>query len=122
MTSSMTSCVNSSCDQNHSHEKKIVQVHGPSGDPLHEEADRLAVEGADNKSDYEDTLYLGARGQEIGFNWVDHDDADESKSHTWCPTVKKRIKAHEEKMSWQTRSQKTHAEEFLGSRMQRVHS
>jgi len=46
-----------------------------------------------------------------GFNWVD--DADKSKSHTWCPTVKKRIKAHEEKMSWQTRSRKTHAEEFL---------
>ena len=47
----------------------------------------------------------------MGFNWVD--DADKSKTHTWCPAVKKRIKAHEEKMSWQTRSRKTHAEEFL---------
>jgi len=27
--------------------------------------------------------------------------------------VKKRIKAHEGKMSWQTRSQKTHTEEFF---------
>jgi len=45
------------------------------------------------------------------FNWAD--EADKSKSHTWCLTVKKRIKAHEEKMSWQTRSRKTHAEEFL---------
>ena len=45
------------------------------------------------------------------FNWVD--DADKSKTHTWCPTVKKRVKAHEEKMSWQTRSRKTYAEEFL---------
>ena len=47
------------------------------------------------------------------FNWAD--EADKSKSHTWCSTVKKRIKAHEEKMSWQTRSRKTHAEEFLAS-------
>ena len=47
----------------------------------------------------------------MGFNWVD--DADKSKTHTWCPTVKKRIKAHEEKMSWQTRSRKNHAEKFL---------
>jgi len=45
------------------------------------------------------------------FNWAD--DADKSKSHTWRPTVKKRIKAHEGKMSWQTRSQKTHVEKFL---------
>jgi hypothetical protein len=36
------------------------------------------------------------------FNWAD--EADKSKSHTWCSTVKKRIKAHEEKMSWQTKS------------------
>jgi len=47
----------------------------------------------------------------MGFNWVD--DADKSKSHNWCPTVKKRVKAHEEKMSWQTRSQNTNAEEFV---------
>ena len=45
------------------------------------------------------------------FNWVDN--ADKSKSHTWCPSVQKRIKAHEEKMSWQTTSRKTHAEEFV---------
>ena len=45
------------------------------------------------------------------FNWVD--DTGQPKSHTWCPTVKKRIKAHEEKMAWQMRSRKTHAEEFL---------
>jgi len=43
--------------------------------------------------------------------WVD--DADKSKPPTCCPTLKKCIKAHEEKMSWQTRSRKTHAEEFL---------
>ena len=47
----------------------------------------------------------------MDFNWVD--DADKSKSHTWCPRVKKPIEAHEEKISWQTRSRKTHAEEFL---------
>jgi len=75
----------------------FVEVHGHSGDPLHEEADRLAVEGANKESDDDDILYLGGRGQEMGFNWVD--DADKSKTHTWCPTVKKRIKAHEEKMS-----------------------
>jgi len=79
----------------------FVKVHGHSGDPLHKEADRLAVEGADRESDDEDTSYPGGRGQEMVFNWVD--DADKSKTHTWCPTVKKRIKAHEEKMSWQTR-------------------
>jgi len=89
----------------------FVKVHGHSGDPLHKEADRLAVERADKESDDEDTLYPGGRGQKLVFNWVD--DADKSKSHTSCPTVKKRIKVHEEKMSWQTRSQKTHAEEFL---------
>ena len=75
----------------------FVKVHGHSGDPLHEEADRLAVEGADKESDDEGTLYPGGRGQEMVFNWID--DADKSKSHTWCPTVKKRIKAHEEMMS-----------------------
>jgi len=53
----------------------------------------------------------GGRGQKIVFNWVD--DADKSKPHTWCPTVKKRIKAHEDKMSSQFRSRKAHAEEFL---------
>jgi len=89
----------------------FVKVHGHSGDPLHGEADRLAAEGADKESDDEDTLYPGGWGQGMVFNWVD--DADESKSHTWCPTVKKCIKVHEEKMSWQTRSRKTHAEEFL---------
>ena len=78
---------------------------------LHEEADRLAVEGADKESDNENTLYPGGRGQEMVFNWAD--EADKSKSHTSCSTVKKRIKAHEEKMSWQTRSQKTHAKEIL---------
>ena len=55
----------------------FVKVHGHSGDPLHEEADRLAVEGADKKSDDDDTLYPEGRGQEIVFNWVD--DADKSK-------------------------------------------
>jgi len=63
----------------------FVKVHGHSGDPLHEEADRLAVEGADKKSHDEDTVYPGGRGQEMVFNWVD--DADNSKLHTWCPTV-----------------------------------
>ena len=86
-----------------------LNVH--SGDPLHEEADRLAVEGADKESDNENTLYPGGRGQEMVFNWADA--ADKSKSHTWCSTVKKRIKTHEEKMLWQTRSRKTHNEEFL---------
>jgi len=89
----------------------FVKVHGHSGDPLHEEADRLAVEGADIESDNKDTLYPGGRGQEMVFNWVD--DADKSKLHTWCLSVKKHIKAHEEMMSWQIRSQKSHAKEFL---------
>jgi len=75
----------------------FVKVHGHSGDPLHKETDRLAVKGADKESDDEDTLYPGGRGQEMVFNWVD--DADKSKTHTCCPKVKKRIKAHEEKMS-----------------------
>jgi len=89
----------------------FVKVHGHSGDPLHEEADRLAVEGADKESDNENTLHPGGWGQKMVFNWAD--EADKSKSHTWCSPVKKRIKVHEEKMSWQTRSRKTHAEEFL---------
>jgi len=93
----------------------FVKVHGHSGDPLHEEADRLAVEGADKESDDEDTLYPGGQGPKMGFKWAD--DADKSKSHTWCPTLKERIKAHDQKMSWQTRSQKTHAEEFLARPM-----
>jgi len=59
--------------------------------------DRLAVEGADKESDDEHTLNPGVWGQEMVSNWVD--DADKSKSQAWCPTVKKRIKAHEEKMS-----------------------
>jgi len=88
----------------------VVKLHGLC-DPLHEQADRLAVEGADTESDDEDTLYPRGLGQEMGFNWVD--DADKSKSHAWCPTVKKRIQGHEEKMSWQTRSRKTNTEEFL---------
>ena len=46
----------------------FVKVHSHSGDPLHEEADRLAVEGADKESDDEDTLYPGGQGKEIGFN------------------------------------------------------
>ena len=92
MTSSMIFYLNSSCDQTNPHELFFVKVHGHSGDPLHEEADRLAVEEADKESDNENILYPGGRGQEM---------------------VKKCIKAHEEKMSWQTRSQKTHAEEFL---------
>jgi len=45
----------------------FVKVHGRSGDPLHEEADRLAVEGADKEIDDEDTLYPGGQGQEMGF-------------------------------------------------------
>jgi len=48
---------------------------------------------------------------EMVFNWVD--DAGKPKAHTWCPTVKKHIKAREEKMPWQTRSRKTHAKGFL---------
>jgi len=75
----------------------FVMVHGHSGDSLHEEADRLAVEGAGKESDNENTLYPGGRGQDMVFNWAD--EADISKSHTWCSTVKKRIKAHEEKMA-----------------------
>jgi len=35
----------------------FVEVLGHSGDPLHEEADRLAVEGADKESD-DKTLYI----------------------------------------------------------------
>jgi len=89
----------------------FVKVHGHSSDPLHEEADRLAVEGADKESDDEDILYPGGRVQEMVLNWVD--DAYKSKTRTWCPTVKKRIKAHEEKMSWHTRSRKTYVAEFL---------
>ena len=54
----------------------FVKVHGHSGDPLYEEVDRLAVEGADKENDDDYTLYPGGRGQEMGFNWVD--DADKS--------------------------------------------
>jgi len=109
MTSSMTSCVK--LRSKSSSRILFLKVHGHSGDLLHEEADRLAVEGADKESDDEDTLYPGGRAQEMVFNWVD--DADKPASHTWCPTVKKRIKAHEEEMSWEPRSRKNHAEEFL---------
>ena len=49
----------------------FVKVNGHSGDTIHEEVDRLAVEGADTESDDEDTLYPGGRGQEMVFNWVD---------------------------------------------------
>jgi len=111
MTSSMISCMNSSHDQYHPHDFFFVKVHTHAGDSLHEEVDRLAVEGADKERDDEDTVYPGGRGQKMVLNWVD--DADKSKLHTWCPIVKKRIKAHEEKMSWQPRSRKTRAEEFL---------
>ena len=52
-------------------------------EPLHEEVDRLAVEGADKESDDEDILYLGGRGQEMGFNCVD--DADKSKNTHLVP-------------------------------------
>ena len=41
----------------------FVNVHGHSGDPLHEEADRLAVEGANKESDNENTLYPGGRAR-----------------------------------------------------------
>ena len=71
----------------------------------------VATHSTKRESDNENTLYSGGRGQEMVFNWAD--EVDKSKSHTWCSTVKKRIKAHEEKMSWQTRSRKNHAEEFL---------
>jgi hypothetical protein len=76
----------------------FVKVHGHSGDPLHdsEEADRLAVEGADKESDNKNTLYPGDQGQQMVFNWAD--EADKSKSHTWCSTVKKHIKAQESKI------------------------
>ena len=37
----------------------FVKVYGHSGDPLHEEADRLALKGADKESDEKDTLYPG---------------------------------------------------------------
>jgi len=80
----------------------FVKVHGHSGDPLHEEADRQAETGADKESDDTDILYPGGRGQEMVFKWVD--DTSKPKSHTWCPTVKKRIKAHEGKIARQTRS------------------
>jgi len=65
----------------------FVKVHGHSSYPLHVEVDRLAVEGANKESDDEHTLYPGDRGQEMVFNWVN--DAEKSKSHTWCPTAKK---------------------------------
>ena len=109
----MTSCVK--LRSKSSSRILFLKVHGHSGDLLHEEADRLAVEGADKESDDEDTLYPGGRAQEMVFNWVD--DADKPASHTWCPTVKKRIKAHEEEMSWEPRSRKNHAEEFLARPM-----
>jgi len=35
----------------------FVKVHGHSGNPLHEEADRLAVEGAVKESHDEDSLF-----------------------------------------------------------------
>ena len=83
--------------------------------PLHytlkEEVDRLAVEGTNEESEDDDTLYPVGLGHKMFFNWVDH--ADKSKSHTSCLTVKKHIKAHEEKISWQTKSRKTDAEEYL---------
>jgi len=47
----------------------------------------------------------------MAFSWVD--DAGKPIAHTWCPTVKKHIKAREEKMPWQTRSRQTHAKGFL---------
>jgi len=58
----------------------FIKVYRHSGDPLHKEADRLAVEGADKESDDEDTLYSGGQRQEMVINWVD--DAGKSKSHT----------------------------------------
>ena len=48
----------------------------------YDDADRLEISRADQDSDDEDILYPGGRGQELGFNWVD--DANKSKTHTWC--------------------------------------
>jgi hypothetical protein len=53
----------------------------------------------DKESDDEDILYLVGQGQKMVVNRID--DAVEPK---WCSRVKKRIKVHEEKMSWQMRS------------------
>jgi len=89
----------------------FVKVHGHSDSTLHKEADRLAVKDINKESDNKDTLYPGGQGQKMVFNWVD--DIDKSKSHTWCPAVKKHIKVHKEKISWQTRSRRTHVDEFF---------
>jgi len=43
------------------------------------------------------TLYIQEAEVKRCFQLVD--DADKSKTHTWCPTVKKHIKTHEEKIS-----------------------
>ena len=59
------------------------------------------------------TLYIQKAEVKRWFSTGLMDDTDKQKSHTWCPTVKKRIRAHEEKVTWQTRSRKSHAEEFL---------
>jgi len=59
----------------------FVKVHGTSGDPLHGEAIRLAVAGADKESDGKDILYPGGRGQEMVFNCVDNAGG---KNHTLC--------------------------------------
>jgi len=86
----------------------LVKVYGHSDDQLCEETDRLAVAGADKESDDEDIMYPEDRGKEIIFNWVNN--AGKAKSHTWCPTGKRRIKVHQEKKALQMRSRKTHAE------------
>jgi len=54
--------LNSDGDQNHPQDF-FVKVHGHSGDQHHEEAERLAVEGAYEESDDEGTLFPGGRGQ-----------------------------------------------------------
>ena len=87
------------------------EVHGHPGNPLPKKADRLAVVEADTESDDEDILYPGGQGQKMVFNWVDH--AGKPIPHTWCHSLKKRIKTHEEKMAWQMSSRKIHAKEFL---------
>ena len=111
ITTSFKTGMSLDCDTQLVWKHFLSRYNGHSGDPLHEEADRLVVEGAENEVDDDGILYSSSIGQEIVFKWTD--GKGKQQSHTWCATVQKRIRTHAASIVWEVRSGMTYAGAFL---------
>ena len=90
----------------------LVKTHGHSSDPLHTQADQLAVQGADRElEDDEAPLFSFGRVEPVRFEWSD--DEGRERSEVWGRAVKQWMRTVGQRGRWPHLPKDSQAGRFL---------